>query len=738
MFQQASKCACAQHGGSTSIFLTVAICLLLLSACGGGESTQMPAAAPAGVDSELWQQLNAELLRVLEEQPARGVSTPPHGESAASRLTYSKSSSSLFWSLYSPGDYDQNGIVNISDLTPLGQNFGKVAPPGGFPESSLEAVVDGDGNGEINIADVTPIGANFGVQCTGYRVYFAPSGDGVPVEADSPNGPGTTWTDSVDFASSNTSFGRREFSLQVVPTEQEQLFWVRPTDGQFDGAASNAVAVSLPPDQPPVASLHPTGSPQTVAHIVWDASQSIDPDGEIVSYEWDFNGDGLIDHVTDGSTPQADFYYYAPGEYSVSVRVTDNNNYSDTVEAPVTIAQQETWQETIVDERRTWNNFSGNQQGIVGPTRILAVDGRPAMFYRRWQEESPSAYLLSMVYRIADNDTGNSWGPVQYVELDNLSNEAQGIRFGGAAAIVEGMPAVAYARIEGDSHGNDNYLLYKRAVDPAGSQWVTSTVATGHMEELSGQKVKAPRGMIIVNGFPALFSQVIDATDYVRATDMLSGLWAQPVNSGLSLGIFTEVYSYSPLNGMLARIELANEEDLLFTHSLDDNMQQWTDPAVLVDEHEKAARKMCLLEVGGKPGVVYKDDSTADMKYRLALDANGSDWREPVVLDPRAGERRLAAIVDGRPAVLYSDRISGTLKFIAANDSAGTYWSYPVDVDLQFGDVLDTIRDTNWEGEFSPDNLLVDIAGSPTFTLLPIFVQEDGQKARRLVYVTMR
>ena len=73
----------------------------------------------------------------------------------------------LEWTYVNVGDYDSNGEVNIADLTPIGQHFGKRGP---FEPYSIESVIDGDDNEEINISDLTPIGAHFGVSVIGYVV----------------------------------------------------------------------------------------------------------------------------------------------------------------------------------------------------------------------------------------------------------------------------------------------------------------------------------------------------------------------------------------------------------------------------------------------------------------------------------------------------------------------------------------------------------------------------------------
>ena len=88
-------------------------------------------------------------------------------------------------------------------------------------------------------------------------------------------------------------------------------------------------------NQPPVAQF--TFSPASPAPGEWiqfDASASYDPDGTIVDYRWDFDGDGVMD-----ATGQTAFYSYAaPGVYSVRLVVTDNQGASDDEVKSVVVA----------------------------------------------------------------------------------------------------------------------------------------------------------------------------------------------------------------------------------------------------------------------------------------------------------------------------------------------------------------------------------------------------------------
>jgi PKD repeat protein len=67
--------------------------------------------------------------------------------------------------------------------------------------------------------------------------------------------------------------------------------------------------------------------------ISFDASGSSDPDGTIVSYEWDFDTDGIYD-ATGVTISHA---YSTPGTYTVTLRVTDIDGLTDTDTATKTV-----------------------------------------------------------------------------------------------------------------------------------------------------------------------------------------------------------------------------------------------------------------------------------------------------------------------------------------------------------------------------------------------------------------
>ena len=62
--------------------------------------------------------------------------------------------------------------------------------------------------------------------------------------------------------------------------------------------------------------------------IIFDASTSIDPDGSLILFEWDWNNDGVYEESY--TTPTATHSWIQAGKYPITIRVTDNDNATST------------------------------------------------------------------------------------------------------------------------------------------------------------------------------------------------------------------------------------------------------------------------------------------------------------------------------------------------------------------------------------------------------------------------
>ncbi len=239
--------------------------------------------------------------------PVRSVSTPPRAAAAALKDMKFEGSDKLTWSYCAPGDYDQNGVVNIADLTPISKHFHETSPDGPghpFPFDSAQSIVDGDSNGEINLSDLQPLSKNLGIDVLGgFRVFTSATEADSPSAPDAPNGAGamevTAAPLGIDAASNSAdrSTKRLTFGVTLTAKVADQFYWVRPYDG-----LGNAGIASI---------LHPTN----VALPVGVDASATQPE----------SGTGLL---TDP--------YVLKGDKTYAFKLTDNADGSDLTTDPGT------------------------------------------------------------------------------------------------------------------------------------------------------------------------------------------------------------------------------------------------------------------------------------------------------------------------------------------------------------------------------------------------------------------
>ncbi len=100
------------------------------------------------------------------------------------------------------------------------------------------------------------------------------------------------------------------------------------------GTTSQSVSIGTA-QQPPVAVFtFSPASPLVGQSVSFDASSSYDPDGVIVSYRWDLDGNG----TDDAFTPTVNATYNSSGVAMVRLTVTDNDGLSSTSTQPVVIS----------------------------------------------------------------------------------------------------------------------------------------------------------------------------------------------------------------------------------------------------------------------------------------------------------------------------------------------------------------------------------------------------------------
>ncbi len=186
-------------------------------------------------------------------------------------------------------------------------------------------VTDDDGVSDVATESVTVSAANLSptASFTSGSVDLVASFDG----STSSDPDGTIVSFDWDFGDGNTAVGETASNTYATAGTYTVTLTVTDDDGVSD-VATESVTVSA-------ANLSPTasftsGSVDLVASF--DGSTSSDPDGTIVSFDWDF-GDG---NTAVGET--ASNTYAAAGTYTVTLTVTDDDGVSDVATESVTVS----------------------------------------------------------------------------------------------------------------------------------------------------------------------------------------------------------------------------------------------------------------------------------------------------------------------------------------------------------------------------------------------------------------
>ncbi|MFQ5812688.1 MAG: PKD domain-containing protein [Anaerolineae bacterium] len=124
-----------------------------------------------------------------------------------------------------------------------------------------------------------------------------------------------------DFGDGSTDYGQVVTYAYEEPSTYNVTLIITDNDGASD--SDTAAAEIGKPIEPPVADADGPYEGWVDEYIRFTGEKSYDPDGKIVSWQWDF-GDG-----SKGSGEVVTHVYKEPGDYKVTLTVTDDDGASD-------------------------------------------------------------------------------------------------------------------------------------------------------------------------------------------------------------------------------------------------------------------------------------------------------------------------------------------------------------------------------------------------------------------------
>ncbi|MCS7240092.1 MAG: PKD domain-containing protein [Candidatus Bipolaricaulota bacterium] len=134
-----------------------------------------------------------------------------------------------------------------------------------------------------------------------------------------------------------------EFALTIVPEALSGVQRIafkygdinKPTRVELN--TLDPIVVKGMRNQPPVAKLVVTPTaPRARQEVLFDASASYDPDGSIVKYQWDFDGDGKVDLTS--TEAKVRYTYLTGGNFTVGLTVVDNTGITTSITYPLYVS----------------------------------------------------------------------------------------------------------------------------------------------------------------------------------------------------------------------------------------------------------------------------------------------------------------------------------------------------------------------------------------------------------------
>jgi len=291
-------------------------------------------------EGTLWLEVDETLYETSTDQllsnnlPSASFSTSPRNPTAGTTVTFDASTSedpdgsieSYEWDLNSDGTFELNGRTTDYTFEDAGEyevTLRVTDSLGGTATTTQLIEID---------PGITPPEASFSID-----PEDPTAGSIVMLDASAssdPDGVIESYEWDIDGDGEFERFGETIEVTVGSPGQYEVTLRVIASSGSTD--MTTQVIEIDPSITPPEASFSiEPANPTVESPIMFDASDSSDPDGVIESYEWDLDGDGTVER----SDQTVEYTYESAGAYEVTLRVTDASNSTDATTQTVEVTQ---------------------------------------------------------------------------------------------------------------------------------------------------------------------------------------------------------------------------------------------------------------------------------------------------------------------------------------------------------------------------------------------------------------
>lgn len=569
-----------------------------------------PLGMPAGVDQELVALLADKLEQQLISQGGKGIADVTGEYVNPLTVTSVADDARLEWEYNNRGDYDLNGLVTVSDLTPIGIHFGKDSSA---PDWAAASCADGNGNDLIEVGDITPIGQNFNSSVTNYVVEADIEGDDtwVPVanipQSNGGPGSGTDWLHYSEliangaYAQDFRVYAGPEAS-PLVPIEIDPTaFWVNLTASPTGGTEPLYVTFDVHVDN---------GTGPYSIHMEFGDGQTHDQiEPSIGHYE--------IEHM------------YVAGEWTASVAVTDATPEEKTDEIDISI---EVWGggNPLMNPGFWFTTEMEEGENFGAHSALALVDGRPMMIYTN-DDSKEIVFAMANVAKPEDIET--DWAKYTLDDGDNRGGTLD-------IAEVQGVPCVVYE----DTLNQDIWFGAAHHEWPAGTWdwWIHEPDAMGFSEP---QLAALDDG---VEEDPILLYRTAGAVRFARSMvdgglPQTGGTDPPPAGEWKVLDVasgnqyeFPRIAVFGGFPTIAFQEKHAGDNQLMYGHATSvtpDALADWM-LYDIDDENTNSGAGIVLASVDGLPALGYQNtDINRFLKYAWADNANPgpSDWHKVIV-----------------------------------------------------------------------------------------------------------